>query len=275
MINLMGPRFNSRFRLPHFFCFALLFTQLGIAKPVGVYPNSIPVNGTFIAPPALLFTPFPSAACINAAALPSTDSMTTLQLAYSPSRGETPQNIFSGIATSTKSFGVGFGYFGSLGKLKTTNGGFAGFGFKSNLSQYGFGYRNADITSNGQADFDLSYLYTDAREGLSYGGVLRGFTSSPQLNLGIGYMADRFFNVEFNVNAPKVRDLSNGDFTLIGASNFSVSEKIVVHLQLNYHTQTSKLDTLSGFNYWLSDVANAVLQFSSPNVWSLGFSLIF
>lgn len=246
-----------------------------IAKPVGVYPNSIPVNGTFIIPPGILFSPFPSAACINAAGLPSSESLTALQLAYSPSRGETPQNIYSGIATSTKSFGVGFGYFGELGKLKTVNGGFAGIGFKNNLSQYGFSYRNSDITASGQSDLDLSYLYTDTRESISYGGVLRSINSSPQLNLGIGYIADRYFNIELNVNLPKVKDLSSGDFILIAASNFSLSEKIITHFQGNFHTQTSKLDTLFAFNYLLSDVANGILQFSSPNVWSLGFSLLF
>lgn len=255
--------------------FLVLIAEPGTAKPVGVNPNSIPVNGTFIIPQAILFAPFPSAACVNAAGLPSTDSMTALQLAYSPSRGETPQNIYSGIATSTKSFGVGFGYFGALGKLNTTNGGFAGIGFKSNLSQYGFSYRNSDITASGQSDFDLSYLYTDTRESLSYGGVLRSINSSPQLNLGIGYIADRYFNIEFNVNTPKANNIGNGDFTLIGASNFSASEKLVVHLQGNYHTKASKIDALFAFNYWLSDVANTLLQFSSPNVWSIGFSLIF
>lgn len=253
----------------------LVFANLAQAKPIGVHPNPIPVNGTFIIPPGILFSPFTSAACNNAAGLPSTESMTALQLAYSPSRGETPQNIFSGIATSTKSFGVGFGYFGSLGKLSTVNGGFAGLGFKNNLSQYGLSYRNSDITSSGETNFDLSYLYTDTREGLSYGGVLRGVNSSPQLNLGIGYISDRYFNIEFNVNAPKAKEIGTGDFILIGASNFSVSEQIVVHLQSNFHTQTSKLDVLMALNYWLSDVANGILQFSSPNVWSFGFSLMF
>jgi hypothetical protein len=254
----------------HSFSLSYLF-----AKSVGVYPNPIPVNGTFNMPPAILFAPFPSAACINAAALPSTDSMTALQLAYSPSRGEEPQNIYSGIATSSKTFGVGFGYFGSLGTLKTTNGGFAGFGFKSNLSQYGFSYKTSDVSSSGQSSFDVSYLYSDTREALSYGGVVRSLNNSPQLNLGLGYIPSRFFNIELNVNTPKASQLSQGDFILIGASNFSVSEQITVHLQTNFHTQTSKIDFLFATNYWLSDVASGIIQFSAPNIWSLGFSVIF
>jgi len=254
----------------HLFSLSNLF-----AKPVGVYPNPIPVNGTFNLPPAILFVPFPSAACINAAAIPSTDTMTALQLAYSPSRGEEPQNIYSGIATSTKTLGVGFGYFGSLGNLKTTNGGFAGFGFKNNLSQYGFSYKTSDVSSSNQSSFDVSYLYTDTREALSYGGVLRSLNNSPQLNLGLGYIPSRFFNIEFNVNTPKASQLSQGDFILIAASNFSISEQITVHLQTNFHTQTSKIDFLFASNYWLSDVASGIIQFTAPNIWSLGFSLIF
>ncbi|MFM8314865.1 MAG: hypothetical protein ACKOA8_11315 [Deltaproteobacteria bacterium] len=272
----LDPKNKLFYHLPWaFLLFILIVSQSKASKPIGVQPNPIPVNGTFIIPPGFLFAPFPSAACINAANLPTSDSLTALQLAYSPSRGEEPQNIYSGIATSTKSFGFGFGYFGSLGDFKTTNGGFVGLGFKSDSSQYGISYRNQDLSSSGKADFDLSYVYVDTREGLSYGGVLRSVNTSPQLNLGLGYASSRFFNIEFNVNAPKASNLGHGDFILIGASNFSIAEKMTAHLQGNFHTQTSKLDALVAYNYWISDFADAILQFSSPNVWSFGFSAVF
>ncbi len=255
----------------------LLFSlpSLSFAKPVGVQSNSIPVNGTFLSPVGILFAPFPSAACINPAALSNPDSLTALQLAYSPKRGTDPQNLYTGIATSSKTFGFGFGYFGSMGELKTTNGGFVGLGFKNDLHQYGLSYRNKDLTSNSLGNFDLAYLYTDVREGLSYGAVLRSINNSPQLDLGIGYIPDRFFNIEFNVNTPNASQLSNGDFILVGSSNFSISPQINLHLQLNYHTKLSKVEPLFAFNYWLSDYSNALLQFTTPNVWSVGFSLIF
>jgi len=245
------------------------------SKPVGVQPNPIPVNGTFLKPTGILFTPFPSAACINPASLPSTDSPTALQLAYSPGRGSEPQNFYSGIATASKGFGFGFGYFGSLGELKTINGGFVGIGFKNDLHQYGINYRNADLTSNSLSYFDLAYQYTDNRENLSYGAVVRGVNNSPELDLGIGYIADRFFNIEFNVISPKVSQLSNGNFILVGSSNFSISPQITLHIQLNYLTKSSQVEPLIAANYWITDNVDGLLQFTAPNVWSLGFSLFF
>ena len=128
-------------------------------RAFGTQANPIPVNGNFFGPQGILFPPFPSAACLNAAALPTNDSLTALQLAYSPKRGTDPQNFYTGIATSSKTFGFGFGYFGALGNVTTTNGGFVGLGFKSDLSQYGLSYRNKDLTSNNIGEFDLSYLY--------------------------------------------------------------------------------------------------------------------
>jgi len=261
--------------LPILLVLGLLTPVLAFSKIVGVQPSPIPVNGTFIRPTGILFTPFASAASINPASLPSPDSPTALQLAYSPSRGTEAQNIYTGIATASKTFGFGFGYFGSLGDLKTINGGFAGLGFKSDLHYYGFSYRNDDLSSNNLSHFDLAYQYTDPRENLSYGAVVRSVNSQPFVDFGIGYIADRFFNIEFNVSTPKVSQLGNGNFTVIGSSNFGVSSQITVHAQINYLTQSSKIEPVLAANYWLSDNADALLQFSAPNVWSLGFSLFF
>jgi hypothetical protein len=273
----MNLRFSSFLQICAFYLFIVfLFSpNLGFSKPVGVQPNPVPVNGTFLLPVGILFPAFPSAACVNAAALPSNESLTALQLAYSPKRGQESQNFFSGIASASKTFGVGFGYFGALGDLKTTNGGFVGLGFKSGDEQYGLTYRNKDITAGGIGDFDLSYLTMDLRQSLSYGLVLHNVNSSPQLTAALGYIPDRFFNIEFNVNTPKANQFSGGDFILVGSSNFSLSTQITLHLQLNYHTKLSKTEPVFAGNYWISDVANAILQFTSPNVWSFGFSLIF
>lgn len=253
----------------------LFFPIISFSKIVGVQPSPIPVNGIFLKPTGILFTPFASAANINPASLPNTESPTALQLAYSPGRGSEAQNIYTGIATASKTFGFGFGYFGSLGELKTINGGFAGFGFKSDLHQYGLSYRNNDLSSNNLSQFDLAYQYTDPRQSLSYGAVVRSVNNSPQIDFGLGYLADRFFNIEFNVVTPKVSQLSNGNFTLVGSSNFSISPQITIHAQLNFLTQSSKIEPVFAGNYWLTDNADAILQFSAPNVWSLGFSLFF
>lgn len=270
-------RFRSLLRIGTFYLFfAFLFAPNTVfSKPIGVQPNPVPVNGTFFLPVGILFPAFPSAACVNAAALPSNESLTALQLAYSPKRGQESQNFYTGIASSSKTFGVGFGYFGALGDLKTTNGGFAGLGFKSGDEQYGITYRNKDITAGGIGDFDLSYLYTDLRQSLSYGAVLHGVNNTPQLTAALGYIPDRFFNIEFDVNTPKSNQFSGGDFILVGASNFTLSNQITLHLQLNYHTKLSKTEPVFAVNYWLSDVSDAVLQFTAPNAWSFGFSLIF
>ena len=261
------------FKLVLVFLFLLTHSR-AFTKPIGILPNPIPVNGNFLGPVGFIFPGLPSAACVNAATLPNNEALTSLQLAYSPTRGEEPQNFYTGIATASKSFGFGFGYFGSIGEKKSTDGGFVGFGFKSNASQYGLTYKNENLTANSLGDFDISYLYTDLREGLSYGGILHSINKTPQLGLGLGYVYDKTFNIESNVLTPKANQFSGGDFTIITASNFSISQQIILHLQVNYSTKKSHIEPTMAVNYWLSDFTNVILQFTSPQVWSFGFSLI-
>jgi hypothetical protein len=197
-----------------------------------------------------------------------------MQLAYSPSRGSEAQNFYTSINSSTRSFGFGFGYFGSLGSVKTVNGGFVGFGYRDDNSCYGLSYQNKDLTVSSAAKFDFSYTYYDPREGLSYGGVIRSLNSSPQATLGAGYVVDKNFNIELNVQSPPINQLSLGDYTILAAANFSMGNKMTTHLQLDYSTKLSKIGPIVAFNYWTSDFSSVSLQFMTPNIWSVGASLM-
>lgn len=239
---------------------------------------AIPSHSIFPIPTGIIFPSLLTAAGINPAALPQRNvSATAMAINYSPPPGGGPHQAEFDIAKGDKRMGLGAGYIGSYDTngSNPTHSVFLGGGFRSESTSLGIAMRDGDLKNGFSPDTDIGILAQGPAD-LTYGLVLYHMDRSPQLDLGVGFGKDKFYNFEINVLMPPIKSAfqPGASYTFTAATTVYASI-FGISFVSSYTTVPAQVTQGVSFLVWLSRDLAVTIQYRSPNRSYYGFVLNF
>lgn len=253
-----------------------LLGLLGVTPAMGSgtsLSTPFPAASVFPASGGILFPGLNVAAGVNPAALTEPGKAGAAQLAYSPALvpGDSSQYFVSG-ALSRKNLGFGLGYDGFSQNGALINGGFIGAGFGIDPISLGLALRQLNLNGILAPSVDIGFRIGEG-SGPVGGFVLYDLNSAAQLDLGIGWAVKKKYNVELNVLVPPFADLNDG-FIVTAAATVNAASIFNVYFRVSFLTLPSTTSETVGLSAALSDNFNLLIQYTTPRVWTAGFTVL-
>ena len=207
---------------------------------------------------------------INPAALALGKKLTSLQVSGAPSLESGDSSAYgASLATTTKNTGWGIGYDGASGGATTTNGLFAGVGFKLDPISLGVGLRGT--WSNGfnpSVDAGMRFAIS---QNVTIAAVARNLDTTLQAGAGIGLNNGKNNNVEICYMMPAAGSLDS--IITFGATVYS--GRFGAIFQSSYYTNAKNFIHTLGALYWLGSNINFTAQLTTPRSMTMGITYIF
>ena len=259
--------------------FAQLLLVLLLSSPLCSFAESgatpmAPTNSIGPSLGGIIFTGFGVAAGINPATLPGFKKASVVHLGYTPAlnNGEAHQGLLS-LATSKGKFGFGMGLTTAQGSGAGVYGGFAGIGRSFENVSLGLAVRDQSFSVRSDPEVDIG-LTLGSERGLKGGLVLYHLNNAARASVGVGFDGGKKYNLEGTVLLPAFNNLGNNGYVLSVSANIFI-DWFGVYFRTSYFTSGNDYQHAIALNTWLGENFSLLVQYDTPQTWTLGLTLKF